>query len=298
MIEKLMEFCPAVFNDRIKTNVRKLMDALGSNLHANNPVRFDWNQQDMDYLYGQGQYMDHNPRPAEGAALDANIFDDDHLIQEVQHARPDGLRDPEAFQQALDKGEINRRLVEDVQACVLTVGMFYIQRATDWVQPFALVKVVRVIMNDDGKTQWGAYIHPWESSTSGDALDYFTDPWHASGAHNEAQRYKSNLDIHAQTWDYPKSTLVEFQDPVVVNQNWTKPRYNTCTHNKTTCAVCAACAPKNNRAPYRNTTYTHNDSRWKGTLRTLRGVKKRNINHASIPKVRKIVFRWSEDNED
>ena len=102
--------------------------------------------------------------------------------------------------------------------------MFYIQRATDWVQPFALVKVVRVIMNDDGKTQWGAYIHPWELSTSGDDLNYFNDPWHASGAHNEAQRYKNNLHIHAQTWDFPKSTLVEFQDQVVVNQNWTTPK--------------------------------------------------------------------------
>ena len=79
-------------------------------------------------------------------------------------------------------------------------------------------------MNEDGKTQWGAFIHPWELSTSGPNLDYFADPWHASGAHNESQRYKNNLGDHAQTWNYPKSTLSEFQDQVVVNQRWNKPK--------------------------------------------------------------------------
>ena len=102
--------------------------------------------------------------------------------------------------------------------------MFYIQRATDYVQPFALVKVVRVIMNDDGVTQWGAYIHPWELSTPLGERDYLKDPWHASGEHSEAQRFMNNVDIHAQTWNYPKSTLVEFQDEVLVNRTWLKPR--------------------------------------------------------------------------
>jgi hypothetical protein len=232
MIEKLMEFCPAIFNERIKNNVRRLMDALGSNLQPDSPVGFDWRQQDLDYLYGQGQYVDHNPNPAGGEANDPNIFDDDHLIQHVHRNRPNGLRDPEAFQLAMDRGEINRQLVEDVQACVLLVGMFYIQRPTDDIQPFALVKVVRVIMNDDGVTQWGAYIHPWELSTSGAERDYFKDPWHASGAHSEAQRYINAVDIHAQPWDYPKSTLEEFQDQVTVTRKWLKPRSLHIRHKK------------------------------------------------------------------
>jgi hypothetical protein len=226
MIEKLMEYCPAVFTDEKKTNVRRLLDSLGSNLRNSDPVQFDWKQADLDYLYGQGQYVAHPSLPIDDIPVDPNLFDDSHLLEEIKQNRPDGMRDPESFQQALDRGEIDLKLVENVQACTLAVGSFYIQRATDYVQPFALVKVVRIIMNDDKTTQWGAFVHPWEPSTMGD-INYFVDPWHASGEHLETQRYNPRLDDHNQTWNYPRSILREFQEPVNMNKGWTKPKYCT-----------------------------------------------------------------------
>jgi hypothetical protein len=34
---------------------------------------------------------------------------------------------------------------------------------------------------------------------------------------------------------------------------------------------------------------------WKGVLRAIHGVKKRNIFQKDVPKVRHIVFRWAEE---
>ena len=137
------------------------------------------------------------------------------------------MRDPEAFQRAVELGQINLQLVENVRACTLSVGKFYLQRPPTLDTPFVLVKVVRIVIDDDTGLQWGAFVHPWELSTTGPDLDYFTDPWHASAAHKESQRFNVRLGVHDQgpAWTYPLSVLTEFQDEVALNAAWSKPRY-------------------------------------------------------------------------
>jgi len=152
--------------------------------------------------------------------------------------------------------------VENVQACKLVVGKFYLQRPPVLGTPFNLVKVVKVRLNEDNKTQWGAWVHPWECSTAGLAdSDYYKDPWHASSSYKDHQRYNINKHICQQgnTWTYPISVLEEFQDEVTMNVKWVKP------------------------------------PSFKKTLNTKRGVHKRNIYYADIPKVRCFTHRWNEE---
>jgi hypothetical protein len=167
----------------------------------------------------------------------------------------------EAFQQAVDDGLINLQHVENVRACVLKVGSFYLQRPPVLGTPFNLVKVVKVKLNEDGKTQWGAWVHPWEISTTGDDVDYFKDPWHASADYKEHQRYNEKKPMCQQgaKWTYPVSILEEFQDEVIMNTKWNKKP----TFKKTLCAGY--------------------------------GVFKRNMHYTCIPKVRCFTHRWNEE---
>jgi hypothetical protein len=260
-IEKLMEFCTTVFTEEHKTNVRRLLDALGSNLDAWNPVVFDWDPADMEYLYGSGQYVAHAPEPTPDEPPEPNLFDEVHVLEAIRKERPDGFRDPAAFQQAVDDGLINLQHVENVRACVLVVGKFYLQRPPVLGTPFSLVKVVRVRMNEDNKTQWGAWVHPWEVSTTGESVDYFRDPWHASASYKEHQRYDPTKHMCQQgaTWTYPLSVLEEFQDVVTMNVKWKKP-------------------PNFNKP-----------------LSTAYAVAKRNLYYHDVAKVRNFTLRWNED---
>ena len=128
---------------------------------------------------------------------------------------------------------------------------------------FELVKVVKVHLEDDGKTQWGAWVHPWEVSTIGDDVDYFHDPWHASADHAACQRYNPKKAMHNQgsTFTYPVSTLAEFQEEVPMALSWVRP---------------AGFAKR---------------------LRSGDRVKKRNIVKRIIPKVRNFTHRWNEDED-
>ena len=139
-----MVVCKSVFTEQHKTNVRRLLDALGSNLDLWNPVKFDWEDDNMEYLYGQGQYVSHAPDPVADDHQEANLYDDLHVLHTIQKERPDGSKDPDAFQRAIDDGLINLLHVENVQACKLVVGKFYLQRPPVLGTPFNLVKVVKV----------------------------------------------------------------------------------------------------------------------------------------------------------
>jgi hypothetical protein len=261
-IERLMSTCKHVFTPEHTTNMRKLMDALGSNLEAWNPVTFDWSEANMQRLYGRGQYVHHSPEPHAEDAEEPNLFDDQHVLEAIQNERPNGMRNPLEFAQEVAAGNINLQVVENVQACVLSVGKFYLQRpAALGGAPFELVKVVKVHMEDDGKTQMGAWVHPWELSTAGDDADYFADPWHASAKYKECQRYNPKKHIHEQgaTWTYPMSALEEFQEEVPMKARWTKP----VGFNK--------------------------------QLHSADRVLKRSIVHKFIPKVRNFTHRWNED---
>ena len=263
-IERLMASCKSVFTPVHKTNMRRLLDALGSNLQAWNPVRFDWDPADMQYLYGRGQYVQHSPEPAAEECQEPNLFDDQHVLDSIQNERPDGLRNPQQFADAIEDGLIDLRLVENVQACVLVVGRFYLQRpAVLGGAPFELVKVVKVHLEDDGKTQWGAWVHPWEVSTTGDAVDYFHDPWHASADHVASQRYNPKKRMHEQgsSYTYPMSTLAEFQEEVEMTAQWVKPA----GFNK----------------PMGSGDRVH----------------KRKIKTKAVPKVRNFTHRWNEDED-
>jgi hypothetical protein len=258
-IERLMAFCGTGFTDTNKTNMRRLMDALGSNLDANRPVEFHWDVDDMECLYAQGQYVAHAPEPYVDEFVDANLFDDHHVLDSIQQERPDGLRDPAAFAQAVEDGLVNFQLMENVRTCVLVVGKFYLQRPQTLDRPFNLVKVVRVYKEEGSLLQWGAWVHPWEISTSGPNIDYFKDPWHASGAHKESQRYNPKVPMNQQSWTYPLCILSEFQDEVFMNKSWSKPRDFT------------------------------------KPLITAQGVKKQNLDQKKAFKVRNFTHRWNED---
>jgi hypothetical protein len=255
--------CGSVFNDVHKNNVRALLDALGSNLDAWNPVQFAWNKNDMVRLYAKGPYVAHAPEPVSTVPLADNLYDDVHVLETVRRERPDGLRNPELFQQAIEDGLIDLQTVENVQACVLAVGKFYLQRPAVLGTPFDLVRVMRVHLSEDGKTQEGAWVHPWEVSTTGSDVDYFYDPWHASALYKGSQRYDSNKPMSAQgaNWTYPLSMLCEFQDEVKMNATWNKKRDFT------------------------------------KQLSCKRGVLKRSIAKINIPKVRYYTHRWNEDEE-
>lgn len=160
-IEKLM--CKPVFGEAHKANMRRLMDDLSSNLDADNPVVFGWDAGDMDYIYGQGQYEVNDSSVLQNEPASQNIFDNSaSVLRAIQKERPNGMKDPVAFQQAIDSGEINLLHVENVQACVLEVGAFYMQRPAvlDAKNPFEIVEVKKIILcEDDDKTQWGAWVH-------------------------------------------------------------------------------------------------------------------------------------------
>ena len=125
--------------------------------------------------------------------------------------------------------------------------------------------MVRIILNEDGEGgQWGAYVHPWEVSTVGDDVDYFSDPWHASAVHKENQRYNEKLTPaqQANTWTFPMSQLNEFKDEVPMNGKWAKPRGFT------------------------------------KTLGSGYGVIRRRITHRFVNKIRNFVHRWNEEEDD
>ena len=262
MIEKLMEHFPGVFTNRHITNMRHLMDALASNLEMRRPVTFDWPQSELDYLYAQGQYVEHAPQAVlqeMEVAPDPNLFEDEHVLHAQREDRPNGLLDPQGFQEALRRGHIDLLQVENVTACVLVVGNFYLQRPHALGKPFDLVKVVKVILDDEG-LQWGAWVHPWEVSTAEPHQDYYLDPWHASGLYKDSTRYNHKLGPNNQSaaWNYPKSILSEFQFQVPVNKKWHKP------------------------AEYTKVVVAD------------RGVLKRNIQRDCVPKLRNFVHRWNE----
>ena len=262
-IERLMESCGSVFTALHKANMRLLLDALGSNLEPWHAVEFAWDADDMDYLYNQGQYVAHAPEPAGDECEDQSLYDDSHVLDAIQRERPDGIRNPAAFADAVEDGLINLQVVENVQSCVLVVGKFYLQRPPVLDRPFNLVKVVRVSWEDDGKSQWGAWVHPWEISTSGDEVDYFKDPWHASADHKGSQRYNEKKHAHEQaaTWTYPLSILSEFQVEVQMKKQWTKPRL------------------------------------WSKPMCAGYGVPKRSIMSTDVPRLRNYTHRWNEDEE-
>ena len=144
------------------------------------------------------------------------------------------------------------------------VGKFYMQRPAVLGNPFAVVKVVKVLLNNDGHTQWGAFVHPWEISTSGDNVCYYTDPWHASGLHKPSQRYDETKNRHEQadTWTYPLSTLEEFQVEITMNKHWSKPKG------------------------------------FKKVLHAAQGVVKRNVNKNHTANLRNFVWRWNQEEEE
>jgi hypothetical protein len=234
MIEKMMEYFPSIFKYQVVQNVRRLLESLASNLESLRPVTFAWDQNDMDDLYGNGQYVASPVAPLLEDAEDPNLFDDQHVLDEIRRARPNPMRDPRAFAAAVRAGEVNLLQVENCHACELTINKFYLQRPRSEDHPFTLVKVVKIIYNsEEKKTQWGAWVHPWEISTTGDNIDYYHDPWHASGAHKASQRYNERLPMREQSasWTYPMSALEEFQDEVVMKTKWTKPKYTHKHHH-------------------------------------------------------------------
>ena len=150
---------------------------------------------------------------------------------------------------------------------MLQVGKFYLQRPAVLVEnTFNLVKVVRLILNEEGEGgQWGAYVHPWEVSTVGGDVDYFSDPWHASAFHKENQRYNATKLPPAQqatTWTFPMSQMNEFQCEVPMNGKWAKPKGFT------------------------------------KTLGSGYGVMRRRITNRFVSKIRNLVYRWNEEEDD
>jgi hypothetical protein len=134
--------------------------------------------------------------------------------------------------------------------------------------PIEIVKVIRVVYhNDDPQRQWGAYVQPWELSTSLDkAACYIKDPWHAHAAHKTGQSYKKNFPARAQPWTYLLSTLSEFQDEVRMTTRWSKPKgWNKALN---------------------------------GGAAVARGVPRINITHRDQAKVRNFIHRYQQRDMD
>ena len=186
---------------------------------------------------------------------------------EEQIARqPDGQIDPAAFLEAIDSGELNLQSVEHCHACILENGLFYLQRpAGESDAPMNLLKVIKIIYTagEDGP-QWGAWVQPWELSTSEDTArrDFIADPWHGHAEHPTGQRYNAQKPMREQTWSYLMVPLNQFQDQVHMNVSWKKPK----GWNK----------------------------QLNGGAKAARNVLRRNIRQRDHPKVRTFLFRWGE----
>ena len=56
-VERLFTLFPVVFKAENIQSMRELVTALGSNLDPDAPVSSVWSEEDMDFLYGEGQYV-------------------------------------------------------------------------------------------------------------------------------------------------------------------------------------------------------------------------------------------------
>ena len=223
-IEKLMELFPGLFTPENKMNMRTLLEALGSNLDPSDPVQCDWTQEDVDFLYAAGQYS--ICPSAEDDVSTPNLFEDP-AVNNILVNRPDPMRDPRRFVQAMAQGDLDPQNEENCYACVLEKGAFYLQRPADGSDaPFELVRVMRSIPDViDPSIQWGAWCQKWEVSTAEDSSTcYITDPYHARADQPDGQRYNNTLDDSAQPWTYDKMPLQMFQDVVNMTKKWNKPR--------------------------------------------------------------------------
>ena len=71
---------------------------------------------------------------------------------------PNPMENPGAFQAAVQSGDIDLGVVENCHACIMEVGVFYLQRPYDEsLGQVRIVKVVHVVENDDG-TQFGGWV--------------------------------------------------------------------------------------------------------------------------------------------
>ena len=228
-IEALMAYFPHVFGDKVKANMRALVESLGSNLNDRAGVAFHWTLEDMECLFAQGAYVDHShallPNQEREECKDASLYDDSHEVAEQLRRQPNPQTDPQGFQKALKANQINLQSIENTQACVLKLNCFYLQRppGNDGV-PFLLVKVMKVIpLGEPGtKLQWGAWCQHWEVSTMGEDVDYYADPYHASSLHKSGQVYKATK---SPPWTYEQHALSTFQDEVKMNAGFSKPRW-------------------------------------------------------------------------
>ena len=290
-----MKAKPNVFGDSEVANMRALVKSLGSNLR--NDVAFDWDQDDMQLLFGQGAYVDHAHAQLneERKCKDASLYDDSHLVAEELRRQPDPLKDPQGFQEAVRSGAVSLLSSENTQACVLRASKFYLQRPSGNTEvPFLLVKVVKVIYTDSptNKIQWGAWCQDWEISTEGEDMDYFADPYHASSNHVDGQVYREGKNGNP-TWSYEAHELSTFQDEVVMNKSFNKKPYKHAAAQP----HASTATPPSSSISHRPTTASAPFRGWKKKLRTGWGVQKRTINSKQHNKIRNFVFRWSSAGE-
>ena len=213
MIEVLMNVYSRTFTAAKRAEVIALLDALGSNLDPHRPVQFNWDAEQMHTVYNQGTYLDQDQAPPSSGV--SNLFGSVEEAKGAPALVPDGMRDPEAFANALQSGDVDPRNVENCHACVLVVGSFYIQRPDDGSQaPVRILCVKRVIQDPENLARaWGAWVQEWELSCSADpGACYITDPWHAIPRHANGQRYNEKKSLKEQTWGYDTVPLDGFQD--------------------------------------------------------------------------------------
>ena len=91
-------------------------------------------------------------------------------------------------------GNIRAQNTENVYACTLTIGNFYLLRPHDGDEaPFRIVRVKRVRTDADNRTlQYGAWVQDWELSTARNGTEnYYEDNYHATQA--DGRGYRTDL---------------------------------------------------------------------------------------------------------
>ena len=100
-MEKMMTHFPTVFTSPKRASVRRLLASLGSNLDPNNPVMFDWDIGDMQFLYDQGQYCGSVSR---GKRMQDNLYEEPDQMFEDALNMPNPMENPSAFRAAVESG--------------------------------------------------------------------------------------------------------------------------------------------------------------------------------------------------
>jgi hypothetical protein len=148
------------------------------------------------------------------------------MLTDVGYEDDDDMTLYQLRQDSMPLCQLRRELQQCQQAVILVVDAFYLQRPPYPNVNKELFSVVRVkkILYDGLRQQWGAWVQLWQLATVGDLnACYYGDPWWASAAMPDGQRYYPSPCARELQWTYCVSPLSDFQAEVQMTKKWIKP---------------------------------------------------------------------------